>query len=461
MRHRRSVLSFVAALGFALVGGGCVPPEDGSPGIGGNTGAGGASGTQGGAGGAAGASGGSMGRAGSGGGAGGASGVTGAAGSAGASGVAGSGGSTGAGGVAGAVGVAGASGASGSTGAGGTGQAGQGGTGTGGNASGGAGGPGRGGAGGGGPDGAAGSGGAGAAAGGAGVGGASGAGGGAGIGGAAGGAGGAAGAGTVMRSPGCGKAPTLTSGSRTLQSGGQNRSYILRIPDNYDRSRPYRLIFAYHWRGGTMQDVDGGGSSGAAWSYYGLRAQANNSTIFVAPQGIGNGWPNTGGQDLRFTDDMVQLIEGDLCVDTKQVFALGFSYGGGMSYALACARPAVFRAVAVYSGGVLSGCEGGTQPVAYLGIHGLGDGTLNITGGRQMRDRFVTNNGCTPQNPPEPRAGSLTHTCTTYQGCRAGYPVAWCAFDGGHTPGVVDGGGDDGARTWTKAETWRFFTQFQ
>ena len=39
-----------------------------------------------------------------------------------------------------------------------------------------------------------------------------------------------------------------------------------------------------------MQDIDGGGTSGAAWSYYGLKAQANNSTIFVAPQGIGNGW---------------------------------------------------------------------------------------------------------------------------------------------------------------------------
>ena len=261
-------------------------------------------------------------------------------------------------------------------------------------------------------------------------------------------------------SPGCGEAPTLTSGRHTMQSGGGNRSYILRIPDNYDNTRPYRLIFAYHWRGGTMEDVDGGGASGAAWSYYGLREQADDSTIFVAPQGIGNGWPNSGGQDVTFTDDMVELIQGDLCVDKARVFALGFSYGGGMSYALACARPTVFRAVAVYSGGVLSGCEGGTQPVAYLGIHGLGDNVLGASGGRSMRDRFVMNNGCTDQDPPEPNPGSQMHTCTTYQGCTAGYPVRWCAFDGGHTPGVVDGGGDDGARTWTKTEAWEFFSQF-
>jgi poly(3-hydroxybutyrate) depolymerase len=208
-----------------------------------------------------------------------------------------------------------------------------------------------------------------------------------------------------------------------MQSGGGNRSYILRIPDNYDNTRQYRLVFAYHWRGGTMQDVDGGGSSGAAWSYYGLREQADDSTIFVAPQGIGNGWPNSGGQDVEFTDDMFDLIQGDLCVDKSRVFALGFSFGGGMSYALACARPNVFRAVAVYSGGVISGCDGGTQPVAYLGIHGMGDDVLGIGGGRDMRDRFVENNGCTDQDPPEPNPGSQMHTCTTYQGCTAGYPV--------------------------------------
>ena len=44
-----------------------------------------------------------------------------------------------------------------------------------------------------------------------------------------------------------------------------------------------------------------------------------------------------------------------------------------MSYAVACARPAVFRAVAFLSGANLSGCSPGTQPVAYLGLHGTHD----------------------------------------------------------------------------------------
>ncbi|WP_432897252.1 cellulose binding domain-containing protein [Micromonospora matsumotoense] len=270
-------------------------------------------------------------------------------------------------------------------------------------------------------------------------------------------------AGALAATAGCGKAPTLTSGNRTISSGGQNRSYILRIPDNYDRNHPYKLIFGFHWNGGTANDVDSGGTSGYPWSYYGIRALSNNSAIFVAPQGIGNGWANSGDRDLTFVDDMMRQIESALCVETTQRFAMGFSYGGGMSYAIACARATVFRAVAVYSGGQLSGCNGGTQPIAYIGIHGLRDGVLPIATGRSLRDRFVRNNGCTPQNPPEPAQGSLTHTVTYYSGCRAGYPVAWAPFDGGHAPNAVDGTADPyapGEKSWTRPVVWSFFTQF-
>ncbi|MEU6789961.1 lectin [Nonomuraea angiospora] len=262
---------------------------------------------------------------------------------------------------------------------------------------------------------------------------------------------------------GCGKTPTLRSGTQSITTSGKNRSYILRIPDNYNNNNPYRLIFGFHWNGGTANDVDGGGTSGYPWSYYGLRALSNNTAIFVAPQGFNNGWANSGGEDVTFVDDMIRRIEADLCVDTSQRFAMGFSYGGGMSYALACVRATVFRAVAVYSGGQLSGCSGGNEPIAYIGLHGLRDPVLNISAGRSLRDRFVRNNGCTPQNPPEPAQGSLTHVVTNYSGCRAGYPVVWAAFDAGHTPGPVDGKPGDlepGEKSWTRPVVWNFFSQF-
>jgi poly(3-hydroxybutyrate) depolymerase len=269
-----------------------------------------------------------------------------------------------------------------------------------------------------------------------------------------------AGVAAAAASAGCGKAPTLTSGTRTIQSGGQSRSFILKIPDSYDNNHPHRLAFGFHWWGGTADQVASGGTDGYPWAYYGMLSQSNNTTIFVAPQGIGNAWANSNGVDVTFTDDMIRLIEGDLCVDTTQLFSVGFSYGGAMSYALACARANVFRAVAAIAApGPISGCSGGTQPIAYMGIHGVSD---SIQNGRALRDRFVGNNGCTSQNAPEPASGSLTHISTTYSGCRAGYPVVWAAFDGGHQQGPVDGcaGCESGARSWVKPELWRFFTQF-
>jgi len=249
---------------------------------------------------------------------------------------------------------------------------------------------------------------------------------------------------------GCGKTPTLRDGTYQIQSGGQNRSYILRLPAGYTSSQAYRLVVGLHWLNGSANDVVGNG-------FYGLQQQSGNSAIFVAPQGLDAGWANTGGRDVTLVDDILRTVENDLCVDTAQRFALGFSYGGAMSYALACARPTVFRAVAPIAGANLSGCTPGTQPVAYFGIHGTRDSVLNISMGRSIRDTFVRNNGCTAQNPPEPGQGSGTHITTAYSGCRSGYPVQWAAHDGDHVPLPTD---RNSSSSWVPGEVWRFFTQF-
>lgn len=90
--------------------------------------------------------------------------------------------------------------------------------------------------------------------------------------------------------------------------------------------------------------------------------------------------------------------------------------------------------------GLLSGCDGGTKPVALCASHGLSDSVLDISAGRILRDHFVQVNGVTPQAAPEPAAGSGTHICTKYAGASAQYPVVWCAFDGDHTPNPHDSG---------------------
>lgn len=262
----------------------------------------------------------------------------------------------------------------------------------------------------------------------------------------------------AIPSDGCGKARSQQNGRHNLNVNGLNRSYILRVPDNYNNQNPYRLIIGYHWlNGDATQVANGGNGSATETPYYGLWNLAQNSTIFIAPEGIDKGWANSGGRDLAFTDAILNQIQSNFCIDKSRIFATGFSYGAGMSNAVACARANVFRGVALYAGAQLSGCDGGTLPIAYFATHGLDDNVLSISQGRSLRDRFVRNNRCTAQNPLEPSRGSGTHICTSYQGCTAGYPVRWCAFDGGHWPSQHDAGQPE---SWIPQEAWKFISQF-
>ena len=143
------------------------------------------------------------------------------------------------------------------------------------------------------------------------------------------------------------------------------------------------------------------------------------------------------------------------------VFAMGHSYGAGMSYALACARPNVFCAVAINSGALISGCSGGTSPIAMYIQHALRDLTLPISSGRAIRDKFVKNNGCTPlATESQPPKGG--HSNVVYQGCVAKYPLTWVPYDGeandvGHVPAPKDAGA---SVSFTPGNNWDFFSQF-
>ncbi|KAM7210640.1 alpha/beta-hydrolase [Rhypophila decipiens] len=264
-------------------------------------------------------------------------------------------------------------------------------------------------------------------------------------------------------SSGCGKAPTITSGIKTINVGGTQRQFTIRVPQNYQNNKGYKLIYGLHWVGGRMEQVSNGGDTGSrGWLYYGLQVVANETAIFVAPQGLNGGWPNSGGSDLKFIDAMNSYIGNGLCVEQSQRFAIGFSYGGSMSYSVACSRAKDFRAVAVIAGGQLSGCDGGNDPIAYFGIHGIKDGTLNIGGGRSLRDRFIKNNGCSSMaGAKEPTSGSRKHITTAATGCKTGYPVQWAAHDGGHIQAAADAPApeENGAASWVGPEAWAFFTK--
>ncbi|WP_437724755.1 alpha/beta hydrolase family esterase [Sorangium sp. So ce861] len=251
---------------------------------------------------------------------------------------------------------------------------------------------------------------------------------------------GSSGSGGEAQSAGCGSATAPASGRFSIDVGGTTREYILAVPDGYDSSRAYRLVFAWHPRGGSAEQV----ATGFGGGYYGLQSRAAGSAIFVSPEGLDQGWANTGGRDIAFLRAMLDRLRAELCIDESRIFSTGFSYGGMMSYAIGCAMGDVFRAIAPMSGALYSGCDDGDHPVAMWGAHGDADNVVPLDNGRTALDVFLERNGCDQQTTPVDPS-----PCVSYEGCDAGYPVVWCEFSGGHTMPSNSG-----------ESIWNFFSQF-
>ena len=276
----------------------------------------------------------------------------------------------------------------------------------------------------------------------------------------------------AVPSAGCGKTTTVTNGKKTITSGGQQRTYIIDIPTNYDMNKPYRFFYTSHWISSTAEAVQ-------QQNYYFLKplaTAANDPAIFLAPQalpGNPNGtWDTAKATDQVLFDDILAYVKENLCIDTTRVFATGFSYGGMMTYSLSATRQKDIRAavgIAPANYNIYVGTKT-HQPIAWMQTTGMSDCTCpwvqgqSVCGGTPSTtngSKFIaiehgTDNGCTVPNPI-PTWTSGAHVCTDFTGCKDGYPTKVCTFNGGHTNINSDPGS---SANWIPEESWKFFTQF-
>lgn len=318
--------------------------------------------------------------------------------------------------------------------------------------------------------------------------------------------GGSAGAGTGGAAPGaaapskgCGVmngAKTLTTGGTSvanglptstrlkITTGGASREYIIDIPADYDPTRPYRLIFSWHQAYGSNTGnatgqtpaFSGPNFNAANYAYFGLHREATAAkqpAIFIAPAGIGN-FPWSYSRDIVLFDDLLALVTENLCIDESRVFSTGFSFGAMMSYALSVTRQNKLRGVvamapANWNFPVDSG-QMKTAPIAFMGTTGMSDGTCswifndaNKEGGKYCSLKHAQDNGCTiPADIQTAMKGGKQHVCFDFEGCKAGYPVKTCTFDGAHTPAIVADGNstsDDGLKSFIPPLAWKFISQ--
>lgn len=219
------------------------------------------------------------------------------------------------------------------------------------------------------------------------------------------------------------------------------RSYLVHLPENYDPNQSWPLILTFHGWGQNGQAM--------ATSTHFDAAQA----ISIYPDGAPSRPPNadkkswapapyataSGEEDLQFVDEIVNSARRTWAIDDSQLYAVGFSNGGGFAQYLACQRPAQFTAIATVSAAyyskVVEGCDPGT--VGHLNIHGTDDQVVSYNGGTRHDTKFLSvpeildvaaqRNHCRGGVERQQLIGDAERT--TYRECAA--PVDHIRIDGG------------------------------
>lgn len=176
-------------------------------------------------------------------------------------------------------------------------------------------------------------------------------------------------------------------GAETFLHAGENREYILYVPDAYDGSTKVPLMLNFHGFGGLASDY---------MEYADMRPQADaNGFILVYPQGTClDGYPHwnaaldgpdnkSEAEDLGFIVALIDELATQYQIDEERVYACGYSNGAFFSYALACYQSDKIAAIGSVSGTMLdtSATCTPTHPLAMINLHGTEDDVIPYEGG--------------------------------------------------------------------------------
>lgn len=242
----------------------------------------------------------------------------------------------------------------------------------------------------------------------------------------------------------------------------EGREVEVQVPTGYDPEQPAPLVILLHGFG-----VDGPVQN----AYFKLGEVADdNGMLAVFPSGTENSegerfWNATDAccapegsdiDDAGYLLDVIDTVRADYAVDPKQIFLVGHSNGGFMSFRMACDHADVIAAIVTLAASTTEDPADCTpsEPVSTLQIHGTGDETISYTGddirGRdypgalETLERWADLNGCGPapdEPAPEPRTiiqDAEPATVISYSDCDpGGHAELWTAPGGAHIPAIT------------------------
>ncbi len=178
-----------------------------------------------------------------------------------------------------------------------------------------------------------------------------------------------------------------TNGS--LMSSGQERRYLLYVPETADLSQPIPLILTLH---GFAQWP----ANQADVSQWNALADAHGFlVVYPAGTGFPKRWdaasPAAENEDIVFLSDLIDALSSEYPIDPNRIYINGLSNGGGMSFAFSCAffeRVAAFGSVAGAYVTPWQNCEQ-ARPVPAVIFHGDADPIVPFTGGQSGRNNLM------------------------------------------------------------------------
>ncbi|HSZ81018.1 MAG TPA: hypothetical protein VLA14_01990 [Polyangia bacterium] len=256
-------------------------------------------------------------------------------------------------------------------------------------------------------------------------------------------------------STGCGKpntdSPTAWTVHNTMvtvpakyAAAYTNRRYWTRPPANYDSSKPYHLIV---WGQGCGL---GAQPDAAIPPSENPEAQANSIVIEMDPTmtnptggaecfSAGPDGDNVDSPEIPYFDQLVSEVESEFCIDKTRVFLGGYSSGGWFSALMSCVRTNVLHGTGWAAAGLQHNHDTCTGPIPALITRAMMDNGTPLDQTMEAVENIRLRNGCATTSKPwtptwnagEEKAD--TSACVLYDNCMPGYPLVWCATQGGHT----------------------------
>ena len=224
----------------------------------------------------------------------------------------------------------------------------------------------------------------------------------------------------------------------SIDVNGASRSFVLAVPGTYTPSRSYPLVLVLHGDGGD------GAAMRAAFPF---DQHSGNDAFVVYGSGKGKGWnlyaPEADNEDFQYIGALIDSLRSRFSLDSKRVFATGFSSGAFMANQLAC-RTNLLRGIASHSGGApdepqdpsaatwpngWTKCANQSGGVAVLIIHGTDDNVVSYQSGEFTASYWSYVNGCADGS-----AATTPPPCVRDTACPSDKPVVFCPIAGlGHT----------------------------